>query len=111
MASFYIHDGAEALTLRIIEPLTNGLPAELEQAWLTERSTLAGPTPRFVEASRLLSEDVLRRREGVHEAGSVVRTKCAKTLVIKTAGRIRCVSPHTLVPCSPLAGSMAACRV
>jgi hypothetical protein len=42
MASFYIHDGAEALTLRIIEPLTNGVAAELEQAWLTARSTLAG---------------------------------------------------------------------
>lgn len=42
MASFYIHDGAQALTLRIVGPLTKGTAAELEQAWLTARSTLAG---------------------------------------------------------------------
>lgn len=42
MASFYIHDGAQALTLRIVGPLTKGEASELEQAWLTARSTLAG---------------------------------------------------------------------
>ena len=42
MASFYIHDGAQALTLQIIGALTQRAAAELEQTWLTARSTLAG---------------------------------------------------------------------
>jgi hypothetical protein len=42
MEPFYIHDGADILTLRIIGPLAGGATAEVEQAWLTARSTLAG---------------------------------------------------------------------
>jgi hypothetical protein len=41
MASFYIHDGAQALTLQISGALSQGAAAELEQTWLTARSTLA----------------------------------------------------------------------
>jgi anti-anti-sigma regulatory factor len=42
MASFYVHDGAQSLTLRINGELTQGVAAELQQTWLTARSTLAG---------------------------------------------------------------------
>jgi hypothetical protein len=42
MGSFYIHDGGQALTLQISGALTPGVAAELEQTWLTARSTLAG---------------------------------------------------------------------
>ncbi len=42
MSPFYLHDGAEVLTLRIIGPLTGSTTVELEQAWLTAQSTLAG---------------------------------------------------------------------
>lgn len=42
MGSFYIHDGGQALTLQISGALTEGAAAELEQTWLTARSTLAG---------------------------------------------------------------------
>ena len=42
MGPYYIHDGAEVLTLRIIGPVTGSATAELEQAWQTARSTLAG---------------------------------------------------------------------
>ena len=156
MASFYIHDGAEALTLRITGPLTKGAAAELEQAWLTARSTLVGrelmvdlgdvasvgtdgktllrrlaghgarfitssrltdslaeeasrrmpetpasPTPQLVESARLLPEDLLRRREGVGETRSAVRTNCAKALVITTAAGSGIAPPHTFIACRP----------
>ena len=42
MPSFYIHDGAEALIFQISGPLTKEAAGELEQTWLTARSTLAG---------------------------------------------------------------------
>lgn len=42
MASFYIHDRAQALTIQICGVLTTGAAAEVEQTWLTARSTLAG---------------------------------------------------------------------
>ncbi len=42
MGSLYIHDGAQALTLQISGAVTQGSAAELEQTWLTARSTLAG---------------------------------------------------------------------
>ena len=42
MVSLYIHDGAQALTLQISGAVTQGSAAELEQTWLTARSTLAG---------------------------------------------------------------------
>jgi len=42
MGPYYIHDGADVLTLQIIGPLTGSATAELEQAWQTARSTLAG---------------------------------------------------------------------
>ena len=42
MASLYIHDGAQALTLRVRGALTKGAAAELEQTWQTAQSTLAG---------------------------------------------------------------------
>src|SRR5450759_2546660 len=42
IASLYIHDGTQALTLQISGAVTQGSAAELEQTWLTARSTLAG---------------------------------------------------------------------
>lgn len=42
MASFYIHDGTQSLTLQVIGALSGGKAKELEQTWLTARSTLAG---------------------------------------------------------------------
>ena len=90
MASFYIHDGAQALTLQVSGALSQAAAAELEQTWLTARSTLGGREllvdlgnvfsvdddgqtvlrrlavegARFITASRLsesLAEDVSRR--------------------------------------------------
>jgi hypothetical protein len=68
MASFYIHDGAQALTLQIGGALTQGAAAELEQTWLTARSTLAG-RELLVDLGNVISVDddgqtVLRRLAG-----------------------------------------------
>lgn len=65
MASFYIHDGAQSLTLQISGALTQGAAAELEQTWLTAQSTLAG-RELLVDMGNLISADddgqtVLRR--------------------------------------------------
>ena len=61
MASFYIHDGAQALTLQINGALTQGAAAELEQTWLTAQSTLAG-RELLVDLGNLISaDDVLAR--------------------------------------------------
>jgi hypothetical protein len=65
MASFYIHDGAQALTLQISGALSQGAAAELEQAWLTARSTLVG-RELLVDLGNVISVDddgqtVLRR--------------------------------------------------
>jgi hypothetical protein len=68
MASFYIHDGAQALTLQISGALSQGAAAELEQTWLTARSTLAG-RELLVDLGNVISVDddgqtVLRRLAG-----------------------------------------------
>jgi len=68
MGSFYIHDGAQALTLQISGALTPGAAAELEQTWLTARSTLAG-RELLVDLGNVISVDddgraVLRRLAG-----------------------------------------------
>jgi anti-anti-sigma regulatory factor len=65
MASFYIHDGAQALTLQISGAMTQGAAAELEQTWLTARSTLAG-RELLIDLGNVVSVDddgqtVLRR--------------------------------------------------
>ena len=65
MGSFYIHDGGQALTLQISGALTEGAAAELEQPWLTARSTLAG-RELLVDLGNVISVDdggqtVLRR--------------------------------------------------
>ena len=65
MASFYIHDGAQALTLQITGDLTQAAANELEQTWLTARSTLAG-RDLLVELGNAIAVDaggqsVLRR--------------------------------------------------
>jgi hypothetical protein len=56
MASIYVHDGVQALTLQIRGELTHGAAIELEQAWLTARSTLAG-RGLVVDLSALVSAE------------------------------------------------------
>ena len=56
MASFYIHDGTQALTLQVIGELSGGEAKELEQTWLTARSTLAG-RKLFVDLSGVTDVD------------------------------------------------------
>jgi hypothetical protein len=65
MGSLYIHDGAQALTLQVSGAVTQGAAAELEQTWLTARSTLAG-RELLIDLGNVISVDddgqtVLRR--------------------------------------------------
>ena len=59
MASFYIHDGAQALTLQITGELTQGAALELEQTWLTARSTLAGRQLLIVAGNEIVFAQLL----------------------------------------------------
>jgi hypothetical protein len=77
MASLYLHDGAQALTLRIVGPLTKSSAAEVEQAWLTARSTL-GSRELMVDLSDVVSVDAdgetLLRRLAGHGARFITAT-------------------------------------
>jgi hypothetical protein len=83
MASFYIHDGAQALTLQITGELTQGAAPELEQTWLTVRSTLAGRQPISVDAG---GQTVLRRL-GRHGARFITASRLSEVLAEEVSRR------------------------
>jgi ABC-type transporter Mla MlaB component len=91
MASFYIHDGAEALTLRITGPLTKGAAAELEQVWLTAESTLAN-RELMVDLGDVVSVDAdgrtLLRRLAGHGARFITTSRLTDTLAEEASRRM-----------------------
>jgi len=91
MASFYIHDGAEALTLRIVGPLSKDAATELEQAWLTARSTLAG-RELMVDLGDVVSVDAdgqtLLRRLAGHGARFITTSRLTDALAEEASRRM-----------------------
>jgi hypothetical protein len=110
MAWFYIHDGAEALTLRIIGPLAGGAAAELEQAWLTARSTLAGRS-LLVELSDGVSADAdgqtLLRRLAADGARFITTSRLTDALAEKVSHRM----PELMPGPRPSVWNWLACRL
>ena len=108
MAPFYIHDGAQALTLRIIGLLTKGAAAELERAWLTARSTLAG-RELLIDLTDVISVDddgqtVLRRLAG-HGARFITTSRLTDSLAEEVSRRM----PELLSAPRPSAWKRLAC--
>lgn len=91
MASFYIHDGAQALTLQVLGALTTGAAAELEQAWLTARSTLAG-RELLVDLGNVVSVDAgvetVLRRFAAHGARFITASRMTDTLAEEVSRRM-----------------------
>jgi hypothetical protein len=109
MASFYIHDGAETLILRITGPLTKGAAAELEQAWLlTPRSTLAG-WELMVDLGDVVSVDAdgqtLLRRLAGHGARFITTSRLADALAEEASRRM----PELLLAPRPSLWNRLAC--
>jgi ABC-type transporter Mla MlaB component len=91
MASFYIHDGAQALTLQISGALTQGAAAELEQTWRTAQSTLAG-RDLLIDLADVISVDdggqtVLRRLAG-HGARFITASHLTEALAAEASRRM-----------------------
>jgi ABC-type transporter Mla MlaB component len=90
MASFYIHDGAQALTLQISGALTEGAAAELEQTWLTARSTLAG-RELLVDLGNVISVDdsgqTVLRRLARHGARFITASRLTEALAEELSRR------------------------
>jgi anti-anti-sigma regulatory factor len=90
MASFYIHDGAQALTLQITGELTQGAAPELEQTWLTVRSTLAG-RQLLVELGNAISVDAggqtVLRRLGRRGARFITASRLSEVLAEEVSRR------------------------
>jgi hypothetical protein len=91
MVSFYIHDGAQALILQISGALTQGAAAELEQTWITARSTLAG-RELLVDLGDVISVDadgqtVLRRLAG-HGARFITASRLTEGLAAEVSRRM-----------------------
>jgi hypothetical protein len=108
MASFYIHDGAQALTLRIIGPCTKGAAAELEQTWLTAQSTLAG-RELLIDLADVISVDddgqtVLRRLAG-HGARFITASRLTEALAAEVSRRM----PELLPAPRPSVWNQLAC--
>jgi anti-anti-sigma regulatory factor len=91
MASFYIHDGAQSLTLQISGALTQGAAAELEQTWLTARSTLAG-RELLVDLGNLISADdagqTVLRRLARHGARFITASRLTEALAAEVSRRM-----------------------
>jgi ABC-type transporter Mla MlaB component len=90
MASFYIHDGAQALTLQITGELTEGAALELEQTWLTARSTLAG-RQLLVDLGNAISVDTggqtVLRRLARHGARFITASQLSEPLAEEVSRR------------------------
>ena len=91
MASFYVHDGAQALTLRTIGVLTKGAAADLEQTWLTACSTLAG-RDLLIDLSDVTSVDdggqPVLRRFAEHGGRFITASSFTDSLAQEMSGRI-----------------------
>lgn len=109
MASFYIHDGAQALTLQISGTLTQGAAAELEQTWLTARSTLAG-RELLVDLCNVISADdggqTVLRRLASHGARFITSSRLTEALAEEASRRMPELLP---VPRASVWNRLACC--
>jgi hypothetical protein len=91
MSSFYIHDGAQALTLQITGDLTQGAAHEFEQTWLTARSTLAG-RELLVDLGNAISVDdggqAVLRRLAVEGARFITASHRSEALAAEISRRL-----------------------
>lgn len=99
MASFYIHDGPQALTLQIRGAVTQGAAAELEQTWLTARSTLAG-RELLIDLANVISVDddgqTVLRRLASHGARFITASRLTDALAAEVSRRVPELLPAPL---------------
>ena len=108
MLSIYVHDGAQALTLRVIGALSDGAAAELEQTWLTARSTLTD-RELLVDLGDVIAVDTggqtVLRRLASHGAKFITSSPLTDSLAEKASRR----TPRALPARSPGVWSRFAC--